>query len=108
MERAQVSKKDFNKLTKDELLSCFALVTHDGSDQYVSGWKEILDNCVQEAVATKKLKQDAAKKLIETQTNLQLLDKYYELNSDLNGNNHEIILAKIVKEVPKLFIAQIG
>jgi len=105
MERIIIPEKDFNKLTKDELMNCFALVTHDGSDQYVSGWKVIIDDCMQEARETKSNAE--ATKFIAARTNLQLLDKYYEQNSDLNGNNHELLLAKIIKGIPKLYVIQI-
>ncbi len=106
MERIQISEKKFNKLTSEELNAGFALVTHDGSDQYVTDWKSILADCLQEAISTTKSKPKAAKWLNE-QTNIQLLDKYYELNSDIDGNNHELLLAQITKGIPKLTIIQI-
>jgi hypothetical protein len=92
MKKVYITIEDFNKMSEKEL-ECFALVTHDGSDQYVITWSGIIDSVFD-------MKESMGKTFtLSDYTNVELLDIYYE-SSDLNGNNHEILVAQIVDGLP--------
>ena len=95
-----MTKDRFNNLSQNELLACFNIVTHDGSDQYVIDWNDILEqviDCIADNTG-----EDFETIDLTKYTNLELLRMYYDNNSEINGNNHERLIARIIDGIPAI------
>ena len=100
-----ITKDKFNKLSQNELLACFNIVTHDGSDQYVIDWNSILDHAL-DYITNKSGIKVGSKEWedidLTKHTNTELLRMFYDTNSEINGNNHERLIARIIDGMPVL------
>jgi hypothetical protein len=104
METLYVSREDFNNMTEKEL-ECFALVSCPTDDQYVSTWQDIINSAYEVALGKDpSIEEDNGEQWLREKTNSELLDEYFDNDADINGNNHEILFAKIVDGIPKIHI----
>jgi len=83
-----MTKDRFNNLSQNELLACFNIVTHDGSDQYVIDWNDILEqvlDCIADNTG-----EDFETIDLTKYTNVELLRMY------------ERLIARIIDGIPAI------